>query len=368
MPSGQNTNSANQGGSEDQVLSQAIDVFNQGKGAQQGQQGQNSSSAQGDGSYGDNSVLGQTAGNNPASGSAADTANGATSGTAGEAGKDAVLQAEQACANETGADYTACVDAALAAGGGSGQQADKSGQEGSSGAGSKETGTTAGAEGAGAAGQDQNGTAATAMGGAGAGQQQGTSGGGMGNGSAGGTTSNGSGGYAGGGGNYSGSGNYVNGSGGGARTTAEQVGALDKKLNRQLGVFDGMIQDKQKTIISEREENARASGQNGSDTAGSGNSASGKTAPLLTAMARGSTQSNAGGGNMPDQPGDNRKGDFGADPKQQANIPADIPDGSDDDVVAKQLREAAMKEKDPVLRKKLWDEYRKYKKGVALVK
>lgn len=71
---------------------------------------------------------------------------------------------------------------------------------------------------------------------------------------------------------------------------------------------------------------------------------------------------------MPDQEGDNRKGDFGAEPGHKANIPADIPDGSDDDVVARQLREAAMKETDPVLREKLWDEYRKYKKGVALRK
>ena len=44
--------------------------------------------------------------------------------------------------------------------------------------------------------------------------------------------------------------------------------------------------------------------------------------------------------------------------------PADIPDGNDDDVVARQLREAAMREPDPAVREKLWDEYRKYK-GIA---
>lgn len=41
--------------------------------------------------------------------------------------------------------------------------------------------------------------------------------------------------------------------------------------------------------------------------------------------------------------------------------PADIPPGTGDDVVARQLREAAMREPDPEVRKKLWDEYRKYK-------
>ncbi len=44
-------------------------------------------------------------------------------------------------------------------------------------------------------------------------------------------------------------------------------------------------------------------------------------------------------------------------------VPADIPDGRDDDIVARQLREAAMKETDPELRERLWDEYRQYKKS-----
>jgi hypothetical protein len=41
--------------------------------------------------------------------------------------------------------------------------------------------------------------------------------------------------------------------------------------------------------------------------------------------------------------------------------PEDIPTGNDDDIVARQLREAAMREPDPEIRKALWDEYRKYK-------
>ncbi|WP_345548970.1 hypothetical protein [Microbulbifer aestuariivivens] len=46
-----------------------------------------------------------------------------------------------------------------------------------------------------------------------------------------------------------------------------------------------------------------------------------------------------------------------------AVVPADIPQGDDDDVVARQIREAAMRESDPELREKLWEEYRKYKKA-----
>ena len=37
--------------------------------------------------------------------------------------------------------------------------------------------------------------------------------------------------------------------------------------------------------------------------------------------------------------------------------------GSDDDIIARQLREAAEKEKDPLLKEKLWQEYRKYKRS-----
>lgn len=37
---------------------------------------------------------------------------------------------------------------------------------------------------------------------------------------------------------------------------------------------------------------------------------------------------------------------------------------ADDDIVARQLREAAEKETDPELKEKLWQEYRKYKEGL----
>ena len=41
--------------------------------------------------------------------------------------------------------------------------------------------------------------------------------------------------------------------------------------------------------------------------------------------------------------------------------PDDVPTMVDDDIIARQLREAALAEKDPDLRDRLWDEYRKYK-------
>jgi len=41
----------------------------------------------------------------------------------------------------------------------------------------------------------------------------------------------------------------------------------------------------------------------------------------------------------------------------------EIPDGSDDDIVARRLRKAAEQETDPELREKLWQEYIEYKKN-----
>ena len=45
-------------------------------------------------------------------------------------------------------------------------------------------------------------------------------------------------------------------------------------------------------------------------------------------------------------------------------IPDDVPDPQGDDIVAQQLREAAIAEADPDLRAKLWEEYKRYRAGL----
>ena len=51
-------------------------------------------------------------------------------------------------------------------------------------------------------------------------------------------------------------------------------------------------------------------------------------------------------------------------PTEDSSIPEDIPSPQGDDIVAKQLREAAMAEQDPDLKAKLWEEYKRYKAGL----
>ena len=57
---------------------------------------------------------------------------------------------------------------------------------------------------------------------------------------------------------------------------------------------------------------------------------------------------------IPPSPGGGPGGDV-------AQARRDMPDAKDDDVIARQLREAAENETDPELKEKLWEEYRRYK-------
>jgi|GEM_PF-634930 len=146
----------------------------------------------------------------------------------------------------------------------------------------------------------------------------------------------------------------------GAKTGAETVAILDRSLEDSYGEFEGMIL-RERDFVKDRENSrgSRDAGVDGEESVdggfGSGNGGGdGETRGPITG---------SGNGNRPEG-GDQREGDF-----EQVAVagppPADIPDGTDDDVVARQLREAATRELDPELREKLWDEYRKYKNSAS---
>jgi hypothetical protein len=82
-------------------------------------------------------------------------------------------------------------------------------------------------------------------------------------------------------------------------------------------------------------------------------------------MSTGAAGSSTGGGGAGgDSPGGvGAKDGAGAMDSQEVarRTPDDIEAIIDDDIVAKQLREAALAEEDPELRERLWEEYRKYK-------
>ena len=145
-------------------------------------------------------------------------------------------------------------------------------------------------------------------------------------------------------------------------TEEERVGNYDRELEEQMQVFDGIILGRREETIARTNEDG--AGDIGGTTAGGYVTESGvESAPLLT-TASVDPNNNQTSGQLPDAPSDNREGDYQNQSSPNSNIPPDISDGSDDDIVARQLREAAIAEQDPVLREKLWDEYRKYKEGV----
>lgn len=154
-----------------------------------------------------------------------------------------------------------------------------------------------------------------------------------------------------------------------ARSHEEEVAVLERELEGSMGEYDGMI-------LRERRNVLKHAGEEGSeeqveefdrsvayyeegDLSESGAGQEGAQSTPGTPGGQGGgaeTGSQAGGHpNGSDAGGPGRAND------QAYAPPDDIPSGDDDDVVARQIREAALYEDDPELREKLWEEYRKYK-------
>ena len=136
-------------------------------------------------------------------------------------------------------------------------------------------------------------------------------------------------------------------------TTAERVAVLDRQLEESTGVFDAIIREEQR----QQRESQREQGANSQSSAQSSDGSG--------------TETSSGGRNPyePDEQGGYGSvgggigGRSGGAPDAPAvyEAPEDIPAANDDDIVARQLREAAMREPDPDIREALWNEYRKYK-------
>lgn len=135
-----------------------------------------------------------------------------------------------------------------------------------------------------------------------------------------------------------------------AMTDEEKARILEARLDDRFSKFDKQMLGERERVTSEENETG---GGGGSYDEGDGGGTGYGDDPLQTAM------------NEPSLPPGGHSG-FPGD-KQTESVsqppPPDVGDGRDDDIIARQLREAAQKEKDPELRAKLWEEYRKYKKG-----
>ncbi|NNF16389.1 MAG: hypothetical protein HKN70_06555 [Gammaproteobacteria bacterium] len=144
------------------------------------------------------------------------------------------------------------------------------------------------------------------------------------------------------------------------RSTRREVGELEGELDRTLADFDGELSEERQAM--RKGDGQMGGGTEGFDPAGSpepggsGSVAMGQGDPTnetgtqRTARTSGGEEDSNGmrgtGNNAPVDPGD-------------------LPDPQGDDVVARQLREAAQAEADPVLRARLWEEYRNYRNATG---
>ncbi len=153
--------------------------------------------------------------------------------------------------------------------------------------------------------------------------------------------------------------------GSGAVTAGERMGELGGELNESLTVFDGMILNEREAIRGKASEEAgkgdgQADGPLFEEAALSEPGVTEPGGPAAGEEADTEPQEET----VPAMPGGGNRRSGGpevAEGRGDGGVPADIGDGSDDDIVARQIREAALAEEDPQLREKLWDEYRQYK-------
>ena len=139
---------------------------------------------------------------------------------------------------------------------------------------------------------------------------------------------------------------------------AERKARLEGELEESVGGFDEVLAEEQKEISTVGRNTEGFGGSQGG--AGSGRVGLGKQA----SGGGGSSGGGQGGGAAGSVPGasEPREASVGglSEEEIRARTPEDIPDLVSEDIVAKQLREAALAEEDPELRERLWEEYRTY--------
>jgi hypothetical protein len=145
---------------------------------------------------------------------------------------------------------------------------------------------------------------------------------------------------------------------------AERAERLGAELEESLGGFDETLQEEQDEISAV-----------GRSTEGFGNGSEGSGGGGISLGQQGSGGGGGGGGGGNNSGSGNQISVANNGVSRESPIsgmsqeeirertPDDIPITVDDDIIARQLREAALTEEDPALRERLWEEYRKYSRN-----
>ena len=152
------------------------------------------------------------------------------------------------------------------------------------------------------------------------------------------------------------------------QTSAEQLAGMEEELTAALGEFDEMLLKEQEKVAAHiPRQRESSSGDQGEQPAGEASEAAaedgsgaeerspadreGDSAAEQRGGAQEQTASSEGAG----------QGRTQTSREDSTRRPGELDE--DDDVVARQLREAAEQETDPEVKEKLWEEYHKYKEG-----
>jgi hypothetical protein len=141
-----------------------------------------------------------------------------------------------------------------------------------------------------------------------------------------------------------------------AQTAEERRAVLDRKLNDSLRSFDARLRKEQQRNAQERDAHQATVAVSTDAGASPGTHQTADAAEATTARPA----------HARDLKSD--RSDVGAGTSANGNgaLADEIPDGNDDDIVARRLHKAAEQETDPELKDKLWQEYVEYKKNAQV--
>jgi hypothetical protein len=156
----------------------------------------------------------------------------------------------------------------------------------------------------------------------------------------------------------------------------DELGKLDRELNTSLAVFDELLliemdeirtksAEKMRDLATEAAAAAQRLEEQGVDVEpSSAEASSGARESAPESEPSESSPEKGEEGIQSESAGNQQEGSKGkAGGKASVEGERGRPSGYDDDIVARQIREAAEKETDPELKEKLWKEYEDYKKG-----
>jgi hypothetical protein len=135
---------------------------------------------------------------------------------------------------------------------------------------------------------------------------------------------------------------------------ADRKARLERSLDESVGGFDEVLAEEQREISTV--------GRNTEGFGGSGGGGAGSGRIGLGSQGGGGSGGGSGEGAAVSVPQEDKQASVGglSEDEIRDRTPEDIPDLVSEDIVARQLREAALSEEDPELRARLWEEYRSY--------